>query len=141
MARPYLADDLLQEAGDSLVMKLGEAAIRLSRLGVLAPDGVERALAVANRNFIIHQYDAINRELAWLTISRDLPSWKTPCNPCSGPPTRPLSSVAFSSRPLPHAARVSGAITGASARWGYQSGPDARRPLPVGSHRLLRMST
>ena len=28
---------LLQEAGDSLMMKLGEAANRLSRLGVLAP--------------------------------------------------------------------------------------------------------
>lgn len=42
----YLADDLLQEAGDSLMMKLGEAANRLSRLGVLAPNGVEWALAV-----------------------------------------------------------------------------------------------
>lgn len=43
----YLAEDLLQEAGDSLMMKLGEAAKPLSRLGVLAPDGVEWALAVA----------------------------------------------------------------------------------------------
>lgn len=59
----YLADDLLQEAGDSLMMKLGEAANRLSRLGVLAPDGVDWALAIGNRNFIIHQYDEINREL------------------------------------------------------------------------------
>src|SRR5450631_4318691 len=67
----YLADDLLQEAGDSLMMKLGEAANRLSRLDVLAPDGVEWALAVANRNFIIHQYDQINREL---TLSVDLPA-------------------------------------------------------------------
>ena len=66
----YLADDLLQEAGDSLMMKLGEAANRLSRLDVLAPDGVEWALAVANRNFIIHQYDEINRELTWVTLSR-----------------------------------------------------------------------
>lgn len=72
----YLADDLLQEAGDSLMMKLGEAANRLSRLDVLAPDGVDWALAVANRNFIIHQYDEINRELTWLTLSRDLPEWK-----------------------------------------------------------------
>ena len=72
----YLADDLLHEAGDSLMMKLGEAANRLSRLGVLAPDGVEWALAVANRNFIIHQYDEINRELTWLTLSSDLPAWK-----------------------------------------------------------------
>lgn len=72
----YLADVLLQEAGDSLKMKLGEAANRLSRLGVLAPDGVEWALAVANRNFIIHQYDEINRQLTWLTLSIDLPAWK-----------------------------------------------------------------
>jgi uncharacterized protein with HEPN domain len=72
----YLADNLLQEAGDSLMMKLGEAANRLSRLNVLAPEGVDWALAVANRNFIIHQYDEINRELTWLTLSRDLPAWK-----------------------------------------------------------------
>lgn len=73
----YLADDLLQEAGDSLMMKLGEAANRLSRLEVLAPEGVEWALAVANRNFIIHQYDEINRDLTWLTLSRDLPAWRS----------------------------------------------------------------
>ena len=72
----YLADDLLQEAGDSLMMKLGEAANRLSRPDVLAPDGVDWALAVANRNFLVHQYDQINRELTWVTLSRDLPEWK-----------------------------------------------------------------
>lgn len=71
----YLADDLLQEAGDSLMMKLGEGANRLSKLGVLAPDGVEWALAVANRNFLIHQYDEINRDLTWLALSGDLPEW------------------------------------------------------------------
>jgi len=57
------------------MMKLGEAANRLSRLGVLAPDGVEWALAVANRNFIIHQYDEINRDLTWQTLSVDLLAW------------------------------------------------------------------
>jgi uncharacterized protein with HEPN domain len=51
----YLADDLLQEAGDSLMMKLGEAA---------------------NRNFIIHQYDEINRAITWQTLSVDLPAWE-----------------------------------------------------------------
>jgi len=79
--RSYLDDDLLQEAGDSLMMKLGEAAGRLSRLNVLAPDGVEWALAVANRNFIIHQYDEVNRETTWLTLSRDLPEWRTSLRP------------------------------------------------------------
>lgn len=39
--KAYLADHLLQEAGDSLMMKLGEAANRLARLSVLAPGGVE----------------------------------------------------------------------------------------------------
>lgn len=72
----YLSDDLLQEAGDSLMMKLGEAANRLSRLGVLAPEGVEWALAVANRNFMIHQYDQIDRDLTWLTLSQDLAAWR-----------------------------------------------------------------
>jgi uncharacterized protein with HEPN domain len=72
----YLADDLLQEAGDSLMMKLGEAANRLAKLGVLAPDGVEWAIAVANRNFIIHQYQELNRAVTWQTLSVDLPAWK-----------------------------------------------------------------
>lgn len=72
----YLSDDLLQEAGDSLMMKLGEAANRLAKLGVLAPEGIDWALAVANRNFIIHQYDQINREITWLTISVDLLAWQ-----------------------------------------------------------------
>lgn len=63
----YLADDLLQETGDSLMRKLGEAANRLSRLGVLAPDGVECALAVAHRNCTMQQYDETNRELTWVT--------------------------------------------------------------------------
>lgn len=73
----YLDDGLLQEAGDSLMMKLGEAASRLSRLDVLAPEGVEWAIAVANRNFLIHQYDEISRDLTWETLSVDLPEWKT----------------------------------------------------------------
>jgi len=77
----YLADQLLQEAGDSLMMKLGEAANRLSRLNVLAPDGVEWALAIANRNFIIHQYDNIDREQTWLTLSADLPGWRASLEP------------------------------------------------------------
>lgn len=82
--RAYLSDHLLQEAGDSLMMKLGEAANRLTRLGVLAPDGVEWALAVANRNFIIHRYDEINRSQTWLTLARDLPAWRSSLTPLFG---------------------------------------------------------
>lgn len=77
----YLQDPLLQEAGDSLMMKLGEAANRLARMDVLAPDGVDWAVAVANRNFIIHQYDEVSRELTWLTLARDLPQWRRSLTP------------------------------------------------------------
>ncbi len=77
----YLQDALLQEAGDSLMMKLGEAANRLSRLEVLAPADVEWALAVANRNFLIHQYDEINRQMTSLTLARDLPAWQVSLKP------------------------------------------------------------
>lgn len=48
---------------------------------MLAPDGVEWALAVANRNFIIHQYDELNRALTWQTLSADLPEWKASLTP------------------------------------------------------------
>ena len=72
----YLADDLLQAAGDSLMMKLGEAANRLSRIGVLAPEGVTWASVIANRNFLIHQYDEIDREISWVTLALDLLAMK-----------------------------------------------------------------
>jgi hypothetical protein len=39
------------------------------------------AQAVADRNFIIHQYDEINRDLTWLTLSRDLPTWRASLKP------------------------------------------------------------
>jgi len=72
----YLDDELLQEAGDSLMMKLGEAANRLKGLSVMPPEGVTWADAIANRNFIIHKYDQIKRELTWETLDRDLAAWK-----------------------------------------------------------------
>lgn len=72
----YFDDVLLQEAGDSIMMKLGEAAKRLRAMSVTAPDGIDWALAVSNRNFIIHQYDEISRPLTWETLAVDLPSWR-----------------------------------------------------------------
>lgn len=72
----YAADRLLQEAGDSLMMKLGEAAGRLARAEVEAPPGMAWTDAIANRNWLIHQYDEIDRALTWVTLSRDLASWR-----------------------------------------------------------------
>ncbi len=72
------------------MMKIGEAANRLAKLDVLAPDGVEWAHAVANRNFIIHQYDEINRTITWQTLSVDLLSWATSVQPLFGEADRTL---------------------------------------------------
>ncbi|WP_431841649.1 HAD-IA family hydrolase [Calidifontibacter indicus] len=72
----YMDDAMLQEAGDSLMMKIGEAAGRLDRMGTAPPDGVRWNDAIANRNFLIHQYDAIDREISWATLSADLAGWR-----------------------------------------------------------------
>ena len=72
----YSTDELLQEAGDSLMMKLGEAAGRLATAGVEPPPGVGWTDAIANRNWLIHQYDEIDRALTWVTLTRDLASWR-----------------------------------------------------------------
>jgi len=67
----YDSDELLQEAGDSLMMKIGEAANRLSRVEVVAPKGVEWNSAIGNRNWLIHQYDEIDRDITWSTLAGD----------------------------------------------------------------------
>jgi uncharacterized protein with HEPN domain len=72
----YDGDVLRQEAGDSLMMKIGEAANRLSRAGVLAPEGIIWGDAVANRNWLIHQYDQVDRDITWATLVQDLPPWR-----------------------------------------------------------------
>lgn len=77
----YLGDTILQEAGDSLMMKIGEAANRLSRIGLQGPGDVDWAVAIANRNFLIHRYDSVNRHLTWLTLSRDLINWQRALEP------------------------------------------------------------
>lgn len=73
----YLADELLQDAGDSLMMKLGEAPNRLVTARCFGSRrGRVGALAIANRNFIIHSWDELNRDQTWLTLSVDLPAWR-----------------------------------------------------------------
>ena len=77
----YLADALRQEAGDSLLMKIGETANRLDRAGLEAPDGVRWGDAIATRNYLIHQYDTIDRAITWTTLVRDVPAWRRALGP------------------------------------------------------------
>lgn len=71
----YLSHPLLQEAGDSLMMKIGEVANRLTRAGVPPPRGINWSDAIGNRNWLIHQYDEIDREITWSTLATSLPIW------------------------------------------------------------------
>ena len=71
----YLADEVAQEAGDSIMMKLGEAAGRLARADASPPECLSWADAIANRNWVIHQYDNLDRAVTWETLSRSIPSW------------------------------------------------------------------
>jgi len=77
----YLSGPLSQEAGDSLMMKIGELSRRLSEAGVSAPDGVKWSDAIANRNWVIHQYDEIDREVTWNTLSRSVQEWQQAFGP------------------------------------------------------------
>lgn len=77
----YLADAVLQEAGDSLMIKIGEAANRLAHMGVEAPPGIDWSIAVANRNFVVHQYDHVSRALTWHTLVMDLAAWRIALDP------------------------------------------------------------
>ena len=80
----YTTDELLQEAGDSLMMKLGEASGRLARTGVEPPSGVAWADAIANRNWLIHQYDEIDRALTiGDAVSRPWARGEPPWGRCS----------------------------------------------------------
>lgn len=58
------------------MMKIGEAASRLARAEVVGPEGVSWKDAIANRNWLIHQYDEIDRDITWSTLTKDLPSWQ-----------------------------------------------------------------
>jgi uncharacterized protein with HEPN domain len=72
----YLEDPVLQEAGDSIMMKIGEAARRLAGQQAIPPAGIRWADAIANRNWVIHQYDEIDRAITWATLSGSIAEWQ-----------------------------------------------------------------
>ncbi|MCO5294545.1 MAG: DUF86 domain-containing protein [Homoserinimonas sp.] len=71
----YDADEVVQEAGDSLMIKIGEAAKTLATRGLEAPAGMSWSDAAKNREKLAHHYSIIDRELTWQTLSVSLPEW------------------------------------------------------------------
>jgi uncharacterized protein with HEPN domain len=77
----YDADEVSQEAGDSVMIKLGEAAKILAERGVEAPAGVSWSAAAKQREKLAHHYSVIDREVTWQTLSVALPAWATALTP------------------------------------------------------------
>lgn len=77
----YAADEVVQEAGDSLMIKIGEAAKTLAARGLEAPAGVSWSDAAKNREKLVHHYSITDRDVTWQTLSVALPAWATALAP------------------------------------------------------------
>ena len=77
----YLNDVVAQEAGDSLMIKIGEASNNIAARGFLAPKGVSWSDAAKNREKLAHHYSAVDRELTWQTLSVSLAKWEKALEP------------------------------------------------------------
>lgn len=69
------ADDVAQEAGDSLMIKIGEAAKTLAARGLEAPDGANWSDAAKNRQKLAHHYSITDRDVTWQTLSVSRLEW------------------------------------------------------------------
>lgn len=72
----YLTDPLDQEAGDSLILKVGEAAKNIAARNQAAPDGIDWSNAARARDVIAHRYDVTDRAITWGILSRRFPEWQ-----------------------------------------------------------------
>lgn len=77
----YDEDELAQEAGDSLMIKIGESAKTLAARGVKAPVGVSWSDAAKNREKLAHHYSVVDREMTWQTLAVSLPAWQKALGP------------------------------------------------------------
>ena len=77
----YDGDPVAQEAGDSLMIKIGEASKFLASHGTVAPPGVNWSDAAKNREVLAHHYSTVDRNLTWQTLSVSLRDWQRALTP------------------------------------------------------------
>ena len=77
----YDRDPVAQEAGDSLMIKIGEASKYLASRGIVAPSGVNWSDAAKNREVLAHHYSIVDRDLTWHTLSVSLLEWHIALTP------------------------------------------------------------
>jgi uncharacterized protein with HEPN domain len=88
----YDTDPVAQEAGDSLMMKIGEAAKHLALRDTEAPAGVKWSDAARNREKLALHYSIVDRNLTWQTLSVSLPEWEKALAPLFHTATRTLET-------------------------------------------------
>lgn len=88
----YGADEVAQEAGDSVMIKIGEAAKTLAARELIAPAGVSWSDAAKNRKKLAHHYSITDREVTWQTLSTSLPAWATALMPLFAEATKTLDA-------------------------------------------------
>ena len=69
----FLQDTQLQDSVIHRVEILGEVARRVSPRTRQSLPEIPWAGMIAMRNFLIHQYDAVDVEIVWDTVQQDLP--------------------------------------------------------------------
>lgn len=77
----YDRDLVAQEAGDSLMIKIGEASKYLAASGIVPPAGVNWSDAAKNREVLAHHYSTVDRNLTWQTLSVSLREWHVALRP------------------------------------------------------------
>lgn len=77
----YDRDLVAQEAGDSLMIKIGEASKYLAARGIVPPAGVNWSDAAKNREVLAHHYSTVDRNLTWQTLSVSLREWHVALTP------------------------------------------------------------
>jgi uncharacterized protein with HEPN domain len=69
----YDADEMLPLAGEAILHKIGEAVARLSDGFTQAHPQVHWRPMKAMRNLVAHEYGAIDYNIVWNSLERDLP--------------------------------------------------------------------
>src|SRR5688572_1383497 len=80
----FMQDELMQSAVLHFLTVIGEASRRLSEAFKNDCRGVDFQKAIALRNIVVHQYDSIDLDIIWKTISESIPLFRASIETCVG---------------------------------------------------------
>ncbi len=69
----YNQDEMLRFAAEAVLQRIGEAVARLGDDFTMAHPGVSWRQMKGMRNIVAHEYGAVDYEIVWKALERDLP--------------------------------------------------------------------